>query len=283
MGEPNTEGIDGDLSDGNTLQADTPEELVVDGKTYTPDEITRMVNRDKNLQRDYTEKTTELAKDREALNVESTRVNSMMDKAVKAQNAFHADVDHFKTHTIEESANYVPQVDMILGNAKDTTPNVSQEIDIENHPLVKSLQKDITDIKAKNAQDDNLKLDKSFDDALKFANSVIVKDYQSASSRDVHNQISVYYVANGKIPSEQDIRKFASVRHEENMKMLKSAGGSTENLTNVENQDPGMPSSKGSGIVDESKDEVADLYDINAAEENGKAYFDNLRKQREGV
>jgi len=242
-----------------------------------------MVDRDKNLQRDYTEKTTELAKDREALNVESTRVNSMMDKAVKAQNAFHADVDHFKTHTIEESANYVPQVDMILGNAKDTTPNVSQEIDIENHPLVKSLQKDITDIKAKNAQDDNLKLDKSFDDALKFANSVIVKDYQSASSRDVHNQISVYYVANGKIPSEQDIRKFASVRHEENMKMLKSAGGSTENLTNVENQDPGMPSSKGSGIVDESKDEVADLYDINAAEENGKAYFDNLRKQREGV
>ena len=253
--------------------------IMVNGVEFSAEDIKNLQSKEKNLQADYTRKTQVLAEERKVVDKEKSETERTKKFVMDLTDAYHEDVEHFTTHTVEENANYVPKQDVLLGKGKAST-TTAKEIDIENHPEFRKLKSQVDEInKGQKVKEEN-EFRKEFDDTLLKAERLVIKKFPLAQVRDVKNEIYVFLKSNDQLPSEKQIEKFASTRHERQMKINTKAGVIKMN----DKDDTTLPSSENAGAATGVTDEntIPDIKDTQTAIDNGRAFLEKRRLQREG-
>jgi len=249
-------------------------EIVVDGKTYSPEDIRRMEERDHNLQSDYTQKTQKLAEERAKFDEEKMRVEKLRGKNLDAQRALHNDLNFFKTHNPAEWDSYTSELDVILGKVPS-----KEKKETLSDPAVKGLLEEIKGLKDDMKEIKQQTREGNFSALLDDAKELIQKEFSLASFDSVKDRINIFYAINNRLPSSKEVRTIVSEKHNDVAKLLKAKGVVVKE---VKGNGKKLPTSEGAGGPAFVPEELPRLGDFQGQIKAGQKFFENQRLKRGG-
>ena len=257
------------------LSEEKTAEIVIDGKTYTSEEILRLEEKGSNLQRDYTQKTQKLAEDKDSLQKEKEDILSIRDKNLETQRALQNDLNFYKTHPPAEWDGYTSEVDQVLGKA---TPGEKREV--LSDPRVKALIDKVEGLEKKLTGFEERDVDKDYNNALGIAKSLISKTYPLAPFDSIKDKIQIFHAYNKRLPSEEEVKGIVSARHDEAVKLNKKMGFKVDEETKEKGGI--LPSGAGGGLPGGKTLDEVKVSRIEDHGEAGKKFMENQILKRGG-
>ena len=239
--------------------------LEVDGKTFTADEIRRMSERDKNTLEDYRQKTERVKQDRETVEQEQHKLNTIRD-------ALGRDILWYRTHSSDEWSGYTPEYDKVTGRV---TNNVTVATDPGISALtakINSMESELKQFRAEAAGD-------KADQTLALAESLIKGGkYPLADFQAVKDHMFVFFSQNGRIPQKEEVVKMVRDSHEGYAKVADRAR--KDAIPRGADENPLPAAGPAASSLPGNKENLPKLSDIGAVTELGNAFFGKQRALR---